>query len=76
VRFQRRTTSLLFNSRLRLFLGMLKSKWVGPFIIKRVKPYGEMEIEDPSNQRSWIVNGQRLKPYLGGEFAWGILDLP
>jgi len=31
-----------------------------------VKPYGAIEIEDLSSQRSWIVNDQRLKPYLGG----------
>lgn len=32
-----------------------------------MKPYGTIEIEDPSTQGSWIMNGQRLKPYLGGE---------
>ena len=58
---------LLFNSRLRLFPGKLKSKWSGPFVIKEVKPYGAIELEDPTSKRSWIVNGQRLKPYLGGE---------
>ena len=58
---------LLFNSRFKLFPGKLKSKWSGPFTIKEVKAYGAIEIEDPSSQRSWVVNGQRLKPYLGGE---------
>jgi len=29
-----------FNSRLKLFLGKLKSKWSDPFMIKDVKPYG------------------------------------
>jgi len=32
-----------------------------------VKPYGAIELEDPESKRSWVVNGQRLKPYLGGE---------
>ena len=35
-----------------------------------VKPYGAIELMDPSSedpQRSWVVNGQRLKHYLGGE---------
>ncbi|XP_020209347.1 uncharacterized protein K02A2.6-like [Cajanus cajan] len=58
---------LLFNSRLKLFPRKLRSKWSGPFRVKEVKPYGAIEIEDPEAQRSWVVNGQRLKPYLGGE---------
>jgi len=51
----------------RLFPGKLKSKWSGPFIIKEVKPYGAVELEDPATKASWTVNGQRLKPYFGGE---------
>ena len=35
---------LLFNSRLKLFLGKLKSKWSGPFIAVHVFPYGSVEI--------------------------------
>ncbi|CAN6583747.1 unnamed protein product [Malus baccata var. baccata] len=31
---------LLFNSRLRLFPGKLRSKWVGPFIVTNVFPHG------------------------------------
>ncbi|XP_014522601.1 uncharacterized protein LOC106779080 [Vigna radiata var. radiata] len=61
---------LLFNSRLKLFPGKLKSKWSGPFVIKRVYPNRAVELEtsDKDNQqRSWVVNGQRLKHYLGGE---------
>ena len=38
---------LLFNSRLKLFLGKLKSKWSGPFVIKNVRPYGAIELHDP-----------------------------
>ncbi|KAK2359233.1 hypothetical protein QL285_084625 [Trifolium repens] len=59
---------LLFNSRLKLFPGKLKSKWSGPFIIKEVKPYGAIELEDPMTKDRWTVNGQRLKLYFGGEF--------
>ena len=58
---------LLYNSRLKLFPGKLKSKWSGPFVIKQVKPYRAIELEDPSSRRTWIVNSQRIKPYLGGE---------
>ena len=35
---------LLFNSRLRLFPGKLKSRWSGPFIVKTVFPHGAVEI--------------------------------
>jgi len=58
---------LLFNSRLRLFPGKLKSKWSGPFLIKEVKPYGVVVLEDPMTKANWTVNGQRLKHYFGGE---------
>jgi len=58
---------LLFNSRLKLFPRKIKSKWSGPFQVKQVKPYGVVELEDPISKRSWVVNGQRLKHYFGGE---------
>ncbi|XP_045830863.1 uncharacterized protein LOC123922161 [Trifolium pratense] len=59
---------LLFNSRLKLFPGKLKSKWSGPFKIREVKPYGAVVLEDPATNATWTVNGQRLKLYFGGEF--------
>lgn len=58
---------LLLNSKSRLFPGKLKSKWSGPFLVKVVKPYGAIELEDLESKRSWVVSGQRLKPYFGGE---------
>jgi len=33
---------------------------------KKRRPHGVVEL-DPIFQRSWVVNGQRLKHYLGGE---------
>ncbi|CAL0324442.1 unnamed protein product [Lupinus luteus] len=65
--FQVGQTVLLFNSRMKLFPGKLKSKWSGPFLIKEIKSHGAIELQDPASQRSWTVNGQRLKPYLGGD---------
>ena len=67
--FQPGQQVFLFNSRLKLFLGKLKSKWSGPFTIKEVKPHGAVEVMDPESttlERKWIVNGQRLKLYHGG----------
>ncbi|CAJ2666225.1 unnamed protein product [Trifolium pratense] len=51
---------LLFNSRLKLFPGKLKSKWSGPFKIREVKPYGAVLLEDPATNATWTVNGQRV----------------
>nr|XP_027093500.1 uncharacterized protein LOC113713896 [Coffea arabica] len=59
---------LLFNSRLRLFPGKLKSRWSGPFEITQVFPYGVVEVANSRNER-FKVNGQRLKPYLAGEIV-------
>ncbi|XP_070015414.1 uncharacterized protein [Nicotiana sylvestris] len=36
---------LLFNSRLKCFLGKLKSKWSGPFKVVNVSSYGANELE-------------------------------
>ena len=56
---------LLFNSRLRLFPGQLKSRWSGPFTVKIVFPHGALEIFDKLPEEAFKVNGQRLKPYYG-----------
>ena len=58
---------LLFNSRLRLFPGKLRSKWTGPYVITQVFPYGAIEIED-ENKGRFKINGQRLKHYYGGDY--------
>ncbi|GKA11202.1 hypothetical protein Tco_0690635 [Tanacetum coccineum] len=53
---------LLFNSRLKLHPGKLKSKWIGPFLIKTMYPYRAVEIIDKDGS-SFKVNGHRLKKY-------------
>ncbi|GJR19587.1 reverse transcriptase domain-containing protein [Tanacetum coccineum] len=53
---------LLFNSRLKLHPGKLKSKWTGPFIVKTMYPYGVVEITNKDGS-SFKVNGHRLKKY-------------
>ena len=55
---------LLYNSRLHLFPGKLRSRWSGPFIVHTVYPHGAVEIENPKNGEIFKVNGQRLKPFL------------
>jgi len=36
--------------------------------VKEVKPYGAIKIEDLATKNSWMVNGQRLKDYLGYDY--------
>ncbi|XP_057808487.1 uncharacterized protein LOC131022964 [Salvia miltiorrhiza] len=57
---------LLFNSRLRLFPGKLRSRWSGPFEIEEVFPYGVVKLFNPWKQESFQVNGHRVKPYIEG----------
>ena len=59
---------LLFNSRLKLFPGKLKSRWRGPYIITSVSPYGYVELQDNDSNKKFIVNGQRFKHYLESNF--------
>ncbi|XP_073033866.1 uncharacterized protein [Primulina eburnea] len=57
---------LLFNSRLRLFPGKLKSRWSEPFTVETVYPYGAIELKC-KNGETFKVNGQRVKHYFGRE---------
>ena len=57
---------LLYNSRLRLFPGKLKSRWSGPFTVKTVFQHGVVEIFETKPDKSLKVNGQQVKPYYGG----------
>ncbi|XP_057792692.1 uncharacterized protein LOC131009399 [Salvia miltiorrhiza] len=57
---------LLFNSRLSLFPGKLKSKWSGPFLINKVSPNGAIELKG-NDGRTFVVNGQRIKAYFRAE---------
>nr|GFA54100.1 reverse transcriptase domain-containing protein [Tanacetum cinerariifolium] len=55
---------VLFNSRLKIFLGKLKSRWSGPFTISQVYPYGTIELSQPDGP-NFKVNGHRVKHYFG-----------
>jgi hypothetical protein len=56
----------LYNSRLSMFPGKLRSRWDGPFIVTSVSPHGAVELKDPKTGQFFKVNGQRLKPYIQG----------
>nr|GFC40301.1 reverse transcriptase domain-containing protein [Tanacetum cinerariifolium] len=57
---------LLFNLRLKIFSGKLKSRWSGPFTISEIYPYGTAKLIhlDGCNFK---VNCHRLKHYHGGD---------
>nr|GEV25236.1 reverse transcriptase domain-containing protein [Tanacetum cinerariifolium] len=57
---------LLFNSRLKILLGKLKTRWSGPFTITQVFPYGTVELSQPDGP-NFKVNGHRVKHYFGGD---------
>nr|GFA81898.1 reverse transcriptase domain-containing protein [Tanacetum cinerariifolium] len=57
---------LLFNSRLKIFSGKLKTRWSGPFTITRVFPYGTIELSQ-LNGPNFKVNGHRMKHYFDGD---------
>nr|GFA40130.1 reverse transcriptase domain-containing protein [Tanacetum cinerariifolium] len=57
---------LLFNSRLKIFPGKLKTCWSGPFTIAKVFPYGTIELSQ-DNGPNFKVNGHRVKHYFGGD---------
>ncbi|CAM8908300.1 unnamed protein product [Rhodiola kirilowii] len=53
---------LLYNSRLRLFLGKLRTKLSGPYTVESAYPDGHLELSIEGG-KSIVVNGQRLKHY-------------
>nr|GEV67718.1 reverse transcriptase domain-containing protein [Tanacetum cinerariifolium] len=59
---------LLFNSRLKIFSGKLKTRWTGPFTVAQVFPYGTVELYS-TNGPNFKVNGHRLKHYFGGDIT-------
>lgn len=69
---------LLFNSKLKLFPGKLKSHWYGPYLVVQVFPHGAVEIQNIQSGNTFKVNGHRLKPYLEASYdlAKDAINLP
>lgn len=53
---------LLYNCRLTLFPGKLKSRWSGPFTVTDVQPSSAINLQNDKGQE-FTVNGQRVKHY-------------
>ena len=66
--FKKGQKVLLFNSRLRLFPGKLRSRWSGPFEVTQVLPQGAIEIHSPI-KKAFKIDGQQFKPYMEGYFT-------
>ena len=63
--FKAREQVLLYNSRLNIFPGKLKSRWSGPYTVITSTPFRAVTLKAESGSE-FKVNGQRLKHYLRG----------
>ena len=61
--FHQGDQDFLYDSKLHIFPGKLKSRWIGLFIIHQVYPNGTVEIKSLKDNQTFKVNGHRLKPY-------------
>lgn len=52
---------LVYDTRLHLFSGKLKSRWTSPHIVKHVFHFGAVTVENLKNNFEFKMNGQRLK---------------
>ncbi|RDX60984.1 gag-pol, partial [Mucuna pruriens] len=64
---------LLFNSRLKLIAGKLRSRWDGPFIITNIFPYGAVQLKDEQSNNTfqgaeepWDCFGSKSSSKCGG----------
>ena len=55
---------ILYDSRLHIFPGKLRSRWIGPFIIHQVYPNGVVELLNSNGTETFKVNDHRLKPFM------------
>ena len=56
---------LLYNSKIKLFPGKLKSRWSSPYTVVVVTPFRAITLKTNYGDE-FKVNGKRLKLYLGG----------
>nr|GFA47808.1 reverse transcriptase domain-containing protein [Tanacetum cinerariifolium] len=66
---------LLFNSRLKILSGKLKTRWTRSFTVAQVIRYGTVKLSQTYGP-NFKVNGHRLKHYFGGDIPhMVVLDL-
>ena len=54
---------LLYQTRLHLHPGKLRTRWTGPFTVTQVYDHGAIELLNPEDNTHFKVNGHRLKPF-------------
>nr|GFB33233.1 putative nucleotidyltransferase, ribonuclease H [Tanacetum cinerariifolium] len=54
----------LFNARLKLFSGKLRSKWTSPYVVTQVTSYGAIKIKNMVGGEPFKVNRHRLNLYV------------
>ncbi|RVW89424.1 Gag-Pol polyprotein [Vitis vinifera] len=62
--FKQGENVLLYDSKLHIFPGKLRSRWNEPYVVKEVFPYGTVTIRNPRTGNEFKVNGQRLKHFI------------
>ncbi|XP_042023128.1 uncharacterized protein LOC121770465 [Salvia splendens] len=68
---------LLFQSRLKLMPGKLKSKWIGPYMIVSLRANGTVEIQRrASNSTPFLVNGHRVKVFRDSSELCVVEEIP
>ncbi|KAL6316695.1 hypothetical protein AAG906_019626 [Vitis piasezkii] len=78
--FKRGQRVLLYDSKLHIFPGKLKSRWLGPSTIHQVHSNGVVELLNTNNNQTFKVNGHRLKlfvePFSRDKKEFILLDPP
>ena len=64
INFNKGDQVLLYDSKLHLFPGKLKSRWTGPFIVQKAHPNGSVDLLNPNDNKVTKVNGRSVKPYV------------
>ncbi|XP_022843253.1 uncharacterized protein LOC111366790 [Olea europaea var. sylvestris] len=59
---------LLYNSKLMLFPGKLRSRWLGPYTVTKVLPYRDIEVSHET-KGTFRVNEQMLKHHWSVDFS-------
>ena len=57
---------LLFHSKLKLFPGKFRSRWLSPFEVTHVHPHRAVEIKSLDTNKIFKVNGHKLKYFYEG----------
>nr|CAN60448.1 hypothetical protein VITISV_022548 [Vitis vinifera] len=59
--FKQSENVLLSNSKLHIFLGKLRLRWNGPYVVKEVFPYGTVTIRNPRIGNEFKVNAKPVE---------------